>query len=99
MVAFGNPGGCVSKSLGKRIDKWHEKLSDLSKQKERLKTHILILKGAPLTSRIKRDYIYSSNWGVGLEPKEIEGRFERALQDAPRYVQKAYHKQLRRGRR
>lgn len=90
-VAFGNPGGCMSKSLGRRVDKWHEKLSNLAKKEGRLKTHVLILQGKPLTSMQKRDYTYFTNWGSSnLFGKELEARFQRAIQDAPRYVQQAY---------
>jgi len=93
-VAFGNPGGCMSKPLRNRIDRWHEKLKDLSFEEGKLKTHILILKGSPLTDQNKRDYIYFARWGTGTTKKvELDEYMQRAIQDAPQYVQKAYRKQ------
>ena len=91
-VAFGNPGGCMSKSLSNRINKYHEKLSELSKKQGRLELHKKILQGEPLTTRDKRDYLYNSHWGGGwnIDSNQVDPTFNRALQDTPKYVQKAY---------
>jgi len=90
-VAFGNPGGNVSKSLHNRIERWHNKLRDLSFEEGKLKTHVLILKGSPLTDQNRRDYIYFARWGTGTTKKaELDPIFNRAIQDAPQYVQRAY---------
>lgn len=94
IVAFGNPGGCMSKSLRKRVERYHNKLSDLHKKEQRLQIHKKIVEGKPLTIEDKRNYLYASNWGgsYSYKSEELDTKFNRALKDAPAYVQKGYYR-------
>jgi len=91
-VAFGNPGGCMSSSLRRRVESWNRKLLDLQNRLTILQIHRKIVSGdLPLIDKDKQDYIYAHyHYGIYFGC-ELDDTFRQYLQYAPKYVQRAYN--------